>query len=134
MGGVLVFGSQQNAVAGLAEPSPAVFHQVRLDQHANRILEFQVVLDHERMPVSSANERSVAWHPLPRLPEVIELDGDVGRVMVAGPPPNMMASAEASRKLSCDLEGTILRDPDTSGNRVRVRTLTRSSGAVKSLK
>src|ERR1700675_1857095 len=75
---VLIFGGEQNAIAGLAEASPGVLHEIRLDQHANRIFDFQVILDDERIAIRSADEVRTALHPLPRLPEVIVQDFNVG--------------------------------------------------------
>ena len=62
--GVLVLGGQQNAKASLAEASPAVFHKICLDQHANRILEFQVILDDKWIAIGSPNEVRVPLHPI----------------------------------------------------------------------
>src|SRR5208282_4452313 len=81
--GVLVLGSEQNGGAVLAEASPVVFHEIRIDQHANRILEFQVILDDKGMAVRSADETRVARHPLPGLPEVVADDLNVGRRQVS---------------------------------------------------
>src|SRR6202521_2411085 len=76
--GVLILGGEQNGIAGLAEASPGVLHEIRLNQHANRIFEFQVILDDERIAIRSADEVRTALHPLPRLPEVIVQDFNVG--------------------------------------------------------
>src|SRR6266705_2552785 len=43
-------------------PPPAC--EIRLDQHANRILEFQVILDDERIAIRSADEVRAALQPL----------------------------------------------------------------------
>src|SRR6266851_1961157 len=102
---VLVLGGEQNAVTGLAEATPAIFHEIRLDEHANRILQLQVILDDEGIAVRSADEAGVAFHPLPRFPEVIVQDLDVGGGEVAAPQPNMTASPEACRKLFWILKG-----------------------------
>src|SRR5258707_4216249 len=76
---MLVLGSKQNAVTTLRKTSPVVFHQIRVDQNADRILEFQVVLDDEGSTICSADEVRITWHPLPGLPKMIVQDFDIAR-------------------------------------------------------
>lgn len=75
---VLVLGSEQNGVTGLAEASPEVLREVAVNQHSYRILEFDVILDDERIAVCSSDKRRAPLHPLPWLPEVVAEDLDIG--------------------------------------------------------
>ena len=118
--GGLILGGEQNAEAGLAEASPAVFHKIRLDKHANRILEFKVILDDEGMAVRSADEVRVARHPLPRFPEVIVQDFDVGGGQGGRSAAKQDGLARGFQEIVLDLEGTILGVADASGDRMSV--------------
>src|SRR4029077_8070193 len=120
--GGLIPGGEHNAVTGLAEASPAVFHNIRLDQHANRILEFKVILDDEGMTVRSANEVRAAGHPLPRLPEVIVQDLDVGWGEGGRSATEQDGLARGFQKIALNLEGAILGVAVASGDRMGVRT------------
>ena len=53
----LVARSQEYGKTRLAETSPGVLHQVGFYQHANSILQFEVVLDNERIARVSTLER-----------------------------------------------------------------------------
>jgi len=66
-------------VTRLAEASPAVFHEISLDLDANRVFQFEVIFHDEGIAVRAADEGCITLHPLPRLPEVIAQDLDVGR-------------------------------------------------------
>ena len=106
----------------MAEASPGVFHKIRLDQHANRILEFKVILDDEGISVRSADEVRVARHPLPRFPEVIVQDLDVGGGHGGRTAAEHDGLARGFQEIVLDLEGTILGVADASGDRMSVGT------------
>src|SRR6266436_7100166 len=120
--GVLVLGGEQNSVTGLAEATPAIFHKILLDQHANRILQLQVILDDEGIAVRSADEAGVAFHPLPRFPEVIVQDLDVGGGASGGSAAKHDGVARGFQEVVLDLEGAIMGVADASGDRMRVGT------------
>src|ERR1035437_3746774 len=75
---VLVLGGEQNGVAGLAEATPDVFHEIRFDQYPNRILQFKMVLDDEGMAVGSAAEHDGFARSLQEI--VLNLEGAILRV------------------------------------------------------
>src|SRR5277367_4751764 len=75
---VLVLGIEEYRKAALAKTSPDILHQVVFYQHADRILELQVMPYNEGIASISTLKWRVPRHPLPRLEEVIEADGDVG--------------------------------------------------------
>src|SRR5208282_3849739 len=119
---VLVFGGEQNAITMLTEASPVVFHEIRFDQHANRILEFQVILNDEGIASGSANKIRTAWHPLPRLPEVIAGDRDVGGAQRSRAAAEHDALGRGFEKVILDFEGTVLSIADASSDRMSVGT------------
>src|SRR5208283_3260418 len=117
---VLIFGSEQNPKAGLGEASPNVVHQVGIDQHAHRILEFHVVLDDERLPTGSADEWRVSLHPLPGLPEVVGNDLDVGGCHGSRSTAEHDSLAGGLQTIAMDFVGTVLSIADAGTDGVRV--------------
>src|SRR5258708_22709199 len=121
LGGLILRG-EQNGITGLAKTSPAVFHNIRLDQHSSRILEFKVILDDERMTVRSAHEVRAALHPLQGLPEVILQDLDFGRGSRSRSAAEQDGLTRGFQEIPLDLEGTVLGVAVAAGDRMGVRT------------
>src|ERR1019366_3164796 len=128
---VLVLGGEQNGVAGLAEATPDVFHEIRFDQYPNRILQFKMVLDDEGVAVGSADEVRVAGHPLQRFKEMIVQDLDVGRARGSASAPEQDGFARSLQEIVLNLEGAILRVADASANRMSVGTSPRPRDAME---
>src|ERR1039458_8904763 len=127
----LVPGSEQNGIAGLAEASPDVFHEIRFDQYPNRILQFKMVLDDEGTAVGSADEVRVAGHPLQRFKEMIVHDFDVGRARGSVSAAEHDGFAGSLQEIVLNLEGAILRVADASANRLSVNTSPRACDAME---
>src|SRR5271169_99958 len=119
---VLIFWGEYNAVTGLAETSPAVFHEIPLDLHTDRILQFEVILHDKGIAVRAADEGLVALHPLPRLPEVIVQDLDVGRGQDGRSAAEQNSFTGGLQEIVLDQERTILGVADATGNRMSVGT------------
>src|ERR1039458_3896077 len=119
---VLVLGGEQNSIAGLAEASPVILHEIRFNQYANRILEFDVILDDEGMAVWSADEVRVALHPLPRGPEVGANNLEVGRRRSRRSAAEHDRLARGFQEVILNLERTVLGVAGASENRMSVDT------------
>src|ERR1022692_4764612 len=104
----LILGPKKKGIPILGESSPRVFHEIPVDEDANRILEFEVVLDHERITGGAPDVGIVARHPLPGLPEMIVEDFDVRRSRLGRAPAKQNAFARGFDEIVSNLEGTIL--------------------------
>src|ERR1700688_1137568 len=62
---------QHDSKAHLRKTAPGVFHYVAFDQNPLRILQFEQILDDERISVGSSHESQLALHPGQRLEHVI---------------------------------------------------------------
>src|SRR5208282_1788966 len=100
-------------------------------QHTYGILEFEVMPDNERLARIPTLERRVPLHPLPRLEEVIAMDGDVGWSRGRRTAAEQDGLARGFQKVVLDLIRTILIIPGTSTHRVRFHTRAGDGRTVK---
>src|ERR1700689_335103 len=70
----LIFRRNQDRVPKLREPSPRVFENVRIEQHALPIFELEMILYDKRR----RGEAGLALHPEHGLEQMIEADFHVG--------------------------------------------------------
>src|SRR5438270_8969987 len=75
----LILWSQQDSKPNLSEPTPAVFHDIALEQHALSVLELKQVLDDEWISVGAANKSRLPFHPGQRLEHVVVANFNVCR-------------------------------------------------------
>src|SRR5690242_4045268 len=75
----LVPGRQDDTEADLRETTPAVFHDVAVDQGALRVFQLEEILDGKWISVRSTNISRLALHPGQRLEHVVAPNLDIAR-------------------------------------------------------
>src|SRR5208283_162662 len=128
---VLIGRSEHDSESSLGEPAPVIVQKICLEQNTHGILKLEVILDNERTAVRSSDERRISHFPLPRLPKMVVLDGDVSRRLGCGTPAKQNCFAGGFEEVVLDQIGAVLRLTNSARDGMRVRARSSNGDAME---